>query len=95
MGFEEFNQRTKMGIKPFFEGVPGGEGQRRGDLSFFKSRFKVRPVHPDPVRSRQRRGGDRVFQPHRDRDMVRPSGGEVSCLFLEQGHQGRGRKCEV
>jgi len=40
-----------VGIKPFFEGVLSGEGRRRGDLDFFKLRFKVRPVRPDPVRA--------------------------------------------
>ena len=66
-----------------------------GELGFRKLLFKVRPVCPDPVRGRRRPAGDWVRQPYRDRDMVRPSGGEVSCPFLEERHQGRGRECEV
>ena len=95
MGFEELDQRASVGIKPLFEGMPSGEGRRWGDLGVFKLRFKARQVRPDPVWGRRRWAGDWVRHPYHDRDMVRPSGGEVTCPFLEERPQGMGRECEV
>ena len=93
MCFEEFDQRSEMEIKPFFESVLSGKGRGRGDLGFIKLRFKIGPVHPQPVQGQRRRVSNWVRQSYRHRDMVRSGGGEVSCPFLEERHQSWGGEC--